>query len=287
MFRFAGLPPIRMFLPVLAVLLLSACATAPYTGRSQYITMSESDEMRLGAQASAEVLKKEPEERGTERAARVMRVGQRIAAVADKPEFDWEFHTIPGKDLNAFCLPGGKVFVYTALLDLTGGSDPELAAVMGHEIAHAVARHGAERASQNQLAGIGQAVTGIAVAVATGSGAAGQAAQSGYGALAQMGFLLPYSRTHETEADHIGIILAAKAGYDPRAALSFWRKMAATDKGKEPPAILSTHPLNQQRIDDLTAEMPEALAYYKPGFVPDVSALNRPRTRGSGKGSAR
>ncbi len=277
MLRLAKLTPLHMLLPALAALLLSACATAPYTGRSQYITMSEEQEMRLGAQASQEVLKKEPEERGTERSARVIRVGQRIAAVADKPEFEWEFHTIPSKDLNAFCLPGGKVFVYTALLDLTGGNDAELAAVVGHEVAHAVARHGAERASQNQLAGIGQAVTGVAVAVATGSSAAGQAAQSGYGALAQMGFLLPYSRTHETEADHIGIILAAKAGYDPRAALTFWKKMAASNKGKEPPAILSTHPLNQRRIDDLTEEMPEALKYYKPGFVPDVSVLKRPK----------
>ncbi len=271
-----------MGLPVLAALLLSACATVPYTGRSQYIAMSPAEEMRLGAQASRQVLQKEPEEKGTARAERVIRTGRRIAAVADRPDFAWEFHTIPGKDLNAFCLPGGKVFVYTALLDLTGGNDAELAAVMGHEIAHAVARHGAERVSQSQLAGIGQAVTGVAVAVATGSGAAGQAAQSGYGTLAQFGFLLPYSRTHETEADRIGVILAAKAGYDPRAAVSFWKKMAAVNKGKEPPALLSTHPLNRQRIDDLAEFMPEALKYYRPGSAPDAGTRSRRQPRENG-----
>ena len=272
-------PPVRILLLILCALVLSACATVPYTNRSQFITMSESEESRLGAQASDTILRKEPEEKGTARAARVTRIGQRIAAVANRPDFQWEFHTIPSKTLNAFCLPGGKVFVYTALLDLTGDDDNELAAVMGHEIAHAIARHGAERASQTQLAGLGQAVTGVAVAVATGSNSAGQAAQSGYGALAQLGILLPYSRTHETEADHIGIILAAKAGYDPRAAVTLWKKMGAASKGKEPPALLSTHPLNQQRIDDLTEAMPEALTYYKPGFVPDVSVLSRPKTK--------
>lgn len=249
---------------LLACVFLAGCATVPYTGRSQLIMMSESEEMQLGAQASRELLQKEKTETGTVRAARVERIGKRIAVAADKPEFQWEFHTIPSKELNAFCLPGGKVFVYTALIDLTKGSDDELAAVMGHEIAHAVARHGAERMSQNQVAGIGQAVTAVAVTVATGSTAAGEAAQSGYGAIAQLGILLPYSRKHETEADTIGLILAAKAGYDPRAAITFWKKMSQANTGKEPPAILSTHPLNAQRIADLEQAMPEAMRFYKP-----------------------
>lgn len=255
---------LSLLLALLACAVLSGCATAPYTGRSQFITMSEGDEMRLGAQAAREVLQKENVETGTARSARVDRVGKRIAAAAERPEFSWEFHTIRSDILNAFCLPGGKVFVYTALIDLTRGSDNELAAVMGHEIAHAVARHGAERASQSQAAGLGQAVTQVAVAIATGSSAAGDAAGSGVGALAQLGFLLPYSRTHETEADRIGIILAAKAGYDPRAAITFWEKMAAANKGGEPPALLSTHPLTSQRITDLKKDMPEALRHYNP-----------------------
>ena len=257
--------PFRAFLlcALLACVFVSGCATAPYTGRSQFIMMSESEEMSLGAQASQQVLQQEKEERGTARAARVERIGKRIAAVAERPNFQWEFHTIPSDQLNAFCLPGGKVFVYTALIELTKGNDNELAAVMGHEIAHAIARHGAERMSQSQMAGIGQAVTATAVGVATGSSAAADAAQSGYGMLAQLGVLLPYSRKHETEADTIGIILAAKAGYDPRAAVTFWKKMAQANQGKEPVALLSTHPLNSQRIADLEKEMPRALEYYK------------------------
>ncbi len=219
--------------------------------------------MGLGEQASKQVLSEVKEEKGTARAARVERVGKRIAAVADRPQFNWEFHTIPSAELNAFCLPGGKVFVYTALLDLTQGNDNELAAVMGHEIAHAVARHGAERMSQTQLAAFGQHAANLGVTAATGSAEAGQNLGKGVGTLAQLGFLLPYSRSHETEADTIGVILAAKAGYDPRAAISFWRKMAGTNKGKEPPALLSTHPLNEQRIRDLEAAMPKAMEYYK------------------------
>lgn len=245
-------------------ILASGCAKAPFTGRSQFITMSEKEEIQLGATASKEILQKAKEEKGTLRAARVGRIGRRIASVAERPEFQWEFHTIASNELNAFCLPGGKVFVYTALIDLTGSNDGELAAVIGHEIAHAVARHGAERMSQTQIAGIGQFVTQTAVVLATGSSAAGDAAQTGYGALAQLGVLLPYSRKQETEADTIGIILAAKAGYDPRAAIGFWGKMAKAGKGSEPPAILSTHPLTAQRTKDLEAAMPNALQYYKP-----------------------
>lgn len=256
---------IVLYFLLAACVVLSGCAKAPYTGRSQFITMSEGEEMSLGAQASREILQKEKVETGTTRSARVVRVGKRIAAVAERPDFSWEFHTVPSDVLNAFCLPGGKVFVYTALIDLTKGNDNELAAVMGHEIAHAVARHGAERVSQNQLAGVGQVVTQAAVTAATGSQAAGEFSKSGYGLLAQLGILLPYSRTHEAEADKIGIILAAKAGYDPRAAISFWRKMAAANKGGEPPAILSTHPLNAQRIAGLEKDMPEALKLYKQG----------------------
>ena len=259
------MPLSRFLLPLalLACLILSGCASVPYTGRSQLVFMNQSEELSLGEQASKQILEKEKEEKGTASAARVERVGKRIAAVAERPQFNWEFHTIPSDVLNAFCLPGGKVFVYTALLDLTQGNDNELAAVMGHEIAHAVARHGAERTSQAQLAALGQIAAQVGATAATGSAETGQSLGKGVGTLAQLGFLLPYSRTHETEADTIGIILAAKAGYDPRAAISFWRKMAAANEGGEPPALLSTHPLNAQRIKDLETEMPKALEYYK------------------------
>ena len=263
--RFSRRAPLAALLAALIICVaVSGCATVPYTGRSQLVFMNESEELSLGAQASKQVLEKEREEKGTARAARVERVGKRIAAVAERPQFQWEFHTIPSETLNAFCLPGGKVFVYTALLDLTQGNDNELAAVMGHEIAHAVARHGAERVSQNQIAAIGQVAAQIGVAAATGSAEAADSVGQGYGLLTQLGILLPYSRKHETEADTIGIILAAKAGYDPRAAIAFWKKMGVASQGKQPPALLSTHPLNEQRIKDLEEAMPRALEYYKP-----------------------
>ncbi|MCL1916190.1 MAG: M48 family metallopeptidase [Desulfovibrionaceae bacterium] len=240
------------------------CATAPYTGRNQLITMSESEEMRLGLEASREILAEEKIEKNTPRARRVEKIGKDIASVANKPDYDWQFHTIDSKQVNAFCLPGGRVFVYTGILELVGGSDAELAAIMGHEIAHALARHGAERHSQSSLAQTGLGVAAIAVGVSTNSAAAAQATQLGGSVAAQLGFLLPYSRLHETEADHIGVILAAKAGYDPRAAITLWEKMEKLNAGNEPLSILSTHPLNRQRQEDLRKIMPEALKYYKP-----------------------
>lgn len=250
---------------VAAVLAACAgCATAPMTGRSQFIVTDESSDLRLGAQASQQIMKESELETGTARSARVERVGRRIAAVAERPNYQWEFHTIKSKELNAFCLDGGKIFVYTAMLDFTEGRDDELAAVIGHEVAHALARHGAERRSQNMASGVGQAVLGIAASILTGSSAAGDAVQEGTGALASLGLLLPYSRLQETEADHIGIILAAKAGYDPEAAISLWEKMQKSNEGKEPPQLLSTHPVTSQRIVDLKNFMPEALQYYHP-----------------------
>ncbi|MDL2314570.1 M48 family metallopeptidase [Desulfovibrio sp. OttesenSCG-928-C14] len=255
------------FVPLFALLFLlllaAGCSTAPYTGRSQFIMMDSSTEMQLGAQASQEVLQTENVETGTERARRVERIGKRIAAVAERPNFKWEFHTIRKNELNAFCLPGGRVFVYTGLIEMIGSSDDELAAVMGHEIAHAIARHGAERSSQTSLASLGLNVASAAASIYTNSPDVGDAVMSGGGALAQLGILLPYSRKHETEADHIGVILAAKAGYDPRAAIPLWEKMGRASQGKEPPALLSTHPLNAQRIKDLQGFIPEALKYYK------------------------
>ena len=247
---------------LVAMLLLGACATAPYTGRSQLMMMNESEETRLGLEAAQEVLNTEHIETGTKRAFKVGTIGKRIASVADRPDFQWEFHTIKKDELNAFCLPGGKVFVYTGLIDMIGNSDDELAAVMGHEIAHAIARHGAERASQGMIANIGVAAAGIATSIATKSDAAASTAVIGGSALLQLGVLLPYSRLHESEADHIGVFLAAKAGYDPRASIKLWEKMGTVNKGKEPPAILSTHPLSDARIKDLEKIMPEAMKHY-------------------------
>lgn len=254
----------RLSLVIILCLLAAACTNAPYTGRSQFIMMSESEEMQIGLEYSKQILTEEPIERGTSRAKRVETIGKNIATVSDKPNYDWQFHVIISKQVNAFCLPGGRVFVYTGILELIGNNDDELAAIMGHEIAHALARHGAERSSQSSMANLGLAAASVAVGVATDSEAAAGMAMTGGTVAAQLGLLLPYSRLHESEADHIGVILAAKAGYDPRAAVTLWEKMAALNDGKEPLGILSTHPLNSERIANLKKLMPEVMKYYKP-----------------------
>lgn len=254
----------RIALLACVCLIAVACASAPYTGRNQIILMSESEEVQQGFEYSQQIMAEEKIEEGTARARRVEKIGRDIAAVSDKPEYDWLFKVIVSKEVNAFCLPGGKVFVYTGIIDLVGNNDDELAAIMGHEVAHALARHGAERSSQSGLATLGITAASVAVGVATDSDSAAQLTMAGGSAAAQLGLLLPYSRLHESEADHIGIILAAKAGYDPRAAISLWQKMAALNSGKEPLGILSTHPLNRERIANLEKLMPEVMQYYKP-----------------------
>ena len=239
----------------------SACATAPYTGRSQLIFMDSDKEKRLGAEAAQKVRQQENIESGTRRAAMVERTGRRIAAVTGRPDFAWEFQTIRKDESNAFCLPGGKVFVYTGILDIMDGNEAELAAVIAHEIAHALARHGAESSSVGSLAGIGQ--LGVALAEAVLTSGAGNGASSASGALLNVGLVLPHSRTQEEEADYIGLMLMAKAGYDPEAAISFWQKMAAANRGKQPPAFLSTHPVSETRIANIRKDLPQARAYYE------------------------
>lgn len=243
---------------VLMALALTGCASAPYTGRSQFIIMNEGEEMSLSNEAYTELLQEEPIERGTQRAKMVDTIGKRIAAVAERPNYQWEFLTIPKDNvLNAMCLPGGKVFVYTGIIKLANNNVNEIAAVMGHEIAHALARHSAESASVNQSVAIGAAMVGVFLG--DNSGAVGKLANT----LGALGITLPHSRMQESEADHIGLILMAKAGYDPRAAATLWQKMAKANEGKEPISFLSTHPLNADRIKAIEALLPEVMPYYE------------------------
>ena len=232
-----------------------ACARTAYTNRSQMLLISEGQETTLGLQAASDVLKNEKESTDQLQTERVRRIGRRIAAAANKPDYKWEFHLINKDVVNAFCLPGGKVFVYTGILELTTTND-ELAAVMGHEIAHALLRHGGERMSMAMMAQLGGQAASIALG-STVSPAASQVFGQVYGVGAQVGVLLPHSRSQESEADEVGMILAAQAGYEPAGALSLWKKMDAyaAKKGQNQPAFLSTHPSSKQRIADIQAKM--------------------------------
>lgn len=173
--------------------------------------------------------------------------------------YSWEFNLVENQEINAWCMPGGKVVVYTGILPITR-DEAGLAVVMGHEIAHAIAKHGNERMSQGLLAQVG----GMALSTALESEpeTTQQLWMAAYGLGAQIGLVLPYSRLHENEADHLGLIFMSMAGYNPNAAVSFWQHMAAKKGGKNPPEFLSTHPSDKNRILKIQALIPEAMKYY-------------------------
>lgn len=242
----------------LLLLLAAACTQVPFTNRSQLILVSAEEEAKLGAQAYREVLAKSPTAK-SDRYVEVRRIGERLAQAANRSDYRWEFAVIDDPmQINAFALPGGKVAVYTGILPVAQDSDG-LAVVMGHEIAHVIARHGAERMSQGLATQLGANVLGAAV----GGGPQGNLLLAAYGLGAQLGVLLPYSRTQESEADHIGLVLMAQAGYDPRAATSFWERMARASGGKGPPEFLATHPSHDTREQQIQAWIPEALRYFE------------------------
>lgn len=240
----------------LAVGLLFACQTVPVTGRKQLILLSAGEENRMGITAYDEILKEERLSQDPQINAMVTRVGKRIAAVADRGDFAWEFRVVEKDTANAFALPGGKVAVYTGILKYTR-TETGLAVVMGHEVAHALARHGGERVSRSMISQIGLA------AVQAGLSSNNPVILQGIGLAYGVGVELPFGRSQESEADHIGLVLMAKAGYDPREAVPFWQRMAAGKKGQGPPEFLSTHPSGTRRIAQLKQWMPEALQYYK------------------------
>jgi len=242
---------------------LTACETVPYTGRSQLQFMSPQQESELGAQAYQQTLAKAKLSSDAAASEMVTRVGSRIAAATGHPEYKWEYRLIQDdKQVNAFALPGGKVAVYTGILPITRDENG-LAAVLGHEIGHVIARHGGERVSQQMLVNVGLEAT--MAALSKGNPATVQAVASLLGAGATVGVLLPWSRAQESEADHLGLILMAKAGYDPHAARDLWVRMAAASQGSgKPPEFLSTHPSEPTRIQQIEVWMPEAMQYYHP-----------------------
>jgi metalloendopeptidase OMA1, mitochondrial len=246
------------------------CQEGPF-GRHQIVGLSPQQESQLGAQAFQQVLQKSDVVYSGPAVAAVRQVGERLATATQSPDFlravrlqparlDWEFRVVRSSQVNAFCLPGGKVVVYTGILPVCQ-TEAGLATVMGHEIGHALAHHGAERIAQQQIASIGE--QGVAVSLGGSDPATRQQVMAALGMGAQVGFLLPFSRKHESEADHIGLLLMATAGYDPREAVRFWVRMeeqASSDRA--PPPFLSTHPGHEQRAGDLQRWMPEALQLY-------------------------
>ena len=235
---------------------IAGCSTVPYTNRKQLSLVSSDQENQLGLQAFQEVKTKNKISTDPQINALVQRVGKRIAVAADQPTWDWQFVVIDDpKTVNAFCLPGGRIAVYTGILPLTKDENG-LAVVLGHETSHALAHHGAERMSEATL-------VGAAAQIAGQSGVSDTALQ-GFSLAYGVGRGLPHNRKQESEADHIGLILMAKAGYDPQQAIPFWERMAQMSAGKAPPAFLSDHPSDDQRINKIKEEMPEALKYYKP-----------------------
>ena len=253
-----------------AGLILYSCAKVPLTGRSQLSLVSNEEIQPLVNEQYGQVLKEDKVLTNTADGQKVLRVGKRMAAAVEDylvskgykelaGSFDWEFNLLESDQVNAWCMPGGKVAFYTGIMPLTQ-NETGIAVVMGHEIAHAVASHSAERMSNGMVANMGVSV------LSTAMGQNPTLTQSLFlqsvGIGSQLG-MLKFSRKHELEADEMGLIFMAIAGYDPKEAPIFWQRMLEKENGAAPPEFLSTHPASQTRIDKLNNLMPEALAYYK------------------------
>ena len=254
---------------VFTLVLLSGCSTVPITGRQQLSLIPSSSLMSMSYQQYGEFLKTNKLSTDRARTDEVKRVGAKIQGAVERyfqqtgqaeqlQGYKWEFNLVESKEVNAWCMPGGKVVVYTGILPVAK-DETGLAVVMGHEIAHAIAGHGSERMSQGLLAQLG----GVALSTAMSQQPeqTRQLWMTVYGAGAQYGALLPYGRLQEGEADHLGLVFMAMAGYDPREAVAFWERMAKM-KGGQPPEFLSTHPSDATRIAEIKRLIPEAMQYY-------------------------
>jgi len=235
-------------LVLLAAVAFTGCTTVSETGRHQLNFMSSSDEMKMGFSEFDKMKTEVPISKDPAANALLQKVGKRVAAVADLPGAQWEFVVFDSKEANAFCLPGGKVGVYTGILPITK-DEAGLATVIGHEVAHAVARHGGERISQ----AMGIQMLGTAVDVGTANSKYHNYAVAGYGLGTQLGVALPYSRLQESEADRMGLRFMARAGYDPEASVAFWQRFSEFNKqqGGGTPWFLRTPPLDETRIQQL------------------------------------
>lgn len=259
----------RSFL-VLFLISLMGCRSVPLTGRKQLSLISSSQVQSMSYTQYDEVLRTSKVITGTEESEMIKRVGNNIKTAVEVylsehnsskllEGYDWEFNLLESEMVNAWCMPGGKVAFYTGILPVCQGEEG-VAVVMGHEVAHAIARHGSERMSQGMATQLG----GVALAVALQEKPAQtqQLFMGAYGIGAQVGVLLPFSRLHESEADQMGLTFMAMAGYDPREAPVFWSRMSSASDGAQPPEFISTHPSHETRIENLNTWMPEAMKYY-------------------------
>ena len=248
--------------------LFVSCAKNPFTGKNTLNFVSNSELFPTSFQQYGTFLKDNKVISGTKDAKRVETVGMKIKAAAEKylntngykdylKDYAWEYKLVESKEVNAWCLPGGKIVFYSAILPICK-DDAGMATVMGHEVAHALANHGAQRMSAGILQQAGAGVVGIALDSKTEQDK--QIWMTAYGAVTQYGGMLPFSRSHESEGDKIGLILMAIAGYDPSTAISFWERMSANSGGGAPPEFLSTHPSDATRIAKLKSLIPEAKA---------------------------
>lgn len=265
----------RKFLNLSAVLgiiaLAVACATVPVTGRRQMNLFPESEMISTSLTQYDAFLKQNKLSTDAAQAAMVKKVGNKIAQAVESflkangmsdrvANFKWEFNLVENNVPNAWCMPGGKVVVYSGILPYTQ-DETGLAVVMGHEIAHAIARHGNERMSQQM--GVQAVGAGLSLALSQKPSETQQLWTKAFGIGANVGLMLPFSRSHETEADKMGLIFMAMAGYHPSKAVDFWQRMAQSG-GQKPPEFLSTHPSDATRVNNLRAYMPKAMKYYKP-----------------------
>lgn len=262
---------ISFVIAVVTVFLFQTCSSVPLTGRSQLNMIPSSEMLSMSFQQYDQFLKESKLSTNQSQVNMVKSVGGKIKTAVERymadnklsdrlKGYNWEFNLVEDEQVNAWCMPGGKVVVYTGILPVTQ-DEVGLAVVMGHEIAHAIAEHGNERMSQQLLQQVG--AVGLMVAMKDEPAQTQAIWLSVYGVGTTVGIMLPYSRTHESEADHLGLIFMAMAGYDPHAAPEFWKRMAASKQGGQPPEFLSTHPSDQTRINDITSWIPEAMKYYK------------------------
>jgi predicted Zn-dependent protease len=256
---------------VLIIVFITACQTVPITGRQQLNIIPSETVLGMSYNNYSEFISAHNVIKDTPDAQMVKKVGQRIRGAVETyfsqnnlsdrlKGYQWEFNLIEDKAINAWCMPGGKVVVYTGILPVTK-DDAGLAVVMGHEIGHAVAQHGDERMSQGLLAQLG----GVALSTALSEKPkeTTELFMAAYGLGTQVGVLLPYSRLQESEADRLGLIFMAMAGYDPHNAIDFWKRMVSKKQGASPPELLSTHPTDENRIRNIEKLIPEAMRYYR------------------------